>query len=55
MEDQDPPVIAHPMGERSNCVLNSQKIHENSEGIHCDTFAGLVHVEWDEQAPVIVF
>lgn len=52
MEDRDPPIIAHPMGELSNCVFNSQKTHENSEGIHCDTFAGLVHVEWDDQTPV---
>lgn len=52
MEDQDLPTTTHPMGELSNCVLNSQKTDENSEGIHCDTFAGLVHVEWDEQTPV---
>ena len=55
MEDQDLPVTTHPTGELSNFALNSQKNHEDSRGIHCDTFAGLAHVEWDDQAPVTPF
>jgi len=47
--DQQPPLLqTHPMGESSD----TPKTHSKSQNIQCDTFAGLVHVEWDEQAPV---
>ena len=52
MEDNHTPITIHPMGELSNPELNTQKPQYSSEKIHCDTFAGLVHVEWDEQAPI---
>ena len=52
MEDGHAPITTHPMGELSNSELNIKKPHYSSEKIHCDTFAGLVHVEWDEQAPI---
>lgn len=52
MEDNTLSSSTHQMGELSNCELNSQKHQAHPPGIHCDTFAGLVHVEWDDQAPV---
>lgn len=52
MEDNPHPVTTHLLGEPSNCELNAQKSQQLPEGIHCDTFSGLVHVEWDDQAPV---
>ena len=52
MEDDYTPPTTHPMGELSNLESNAQKSKESIEKIQCDTFAGLVHVEWDEQAPV---
>lgn len=52
MEDHPLPITTHHMGELSNCELNTQTTQEKTGDIHCDTFAGLVHVEWDEQAPV---
>ena len=39
---------SHPVGEMSNDDINSFK----NQDISCDTFAGIVHVESDEQAPV---
>lgn len=46
--DKEPlPSNAHPMGEHPNCESDLSKIH-----IQCDTYAGLVHVEWDNHAPV---
>jgi hypothetical protein len=41
------PQTIHPMGECPN--------HESipsTQNIRCDTFAGLVHVEWDDQTPI---
>jgi hypothetical protein len=52
MENNPPSVITHPLGDLSNCELNAPKFQQPTQGIHCDTFAGLVHVEWDDQAPV---
>jgi hypothetical protein len=52
MEDDHTPTTTHPMGELSNLESNAQKPKESIEKIQCDTFAGLVHVEWDEQSPV---
>ena len=52
MEDDHAPISTHPMGELSNPELNIKKPRYSSEKIHCDTFAGLVHIEWDEQAPI---
>jgi hypothetical protein len=40
------------MGELANSELNNENPQELSGKILCDTFAGLVQVEWDEQAPV---
>lgn len=48
MEDDPLPAITHHLGELSNCELNTQKFQKPSQGIHCDTFAGLAHVEWDD-------
>lgn len=48
MDDKLPPVISHPSGKCPDHELNTPKTRE----IQCDTFAGLVHVEWDDQAPV---
>ena len=47
MDDQSLPVTAHQMGESPNCEVNP-----STQDIQCDTFGGLVHVEWDDQAPV---
>ena len=52
MEDNPLSVITHHLGELSNSELNAPKFQQTPQGIHCDTFAGLVHVEWDDQAPV---
>src|SRR3990167_7182561 len=52
MEDYPLQDTTHQTGELSHFELNTQKIPETPEGIQCDTFAGLVHVEWDNQAPV---
>lgn len=52
MEDDHAPISTHPMGELSNVESNTKKTLYSSEKIHCDTFAGLVHVEWDEQSPI---
>lgn len=52
MEEDHTPATTHPMGELSNLESNVQKSKESIEKIQCDTFAGLVHVEWDEQAPI---
>jgi len=52
MEDYPIPSTIHHMGELSNCELNTKNDAENPSRIHCDTFAGLVHVEWDEQTPI---
>ena len=52
MEDDHTPSTTHPMGEPSNLESNAQKSKKSIEKIQCDTFAGLVHVEWDEQAPI---
>jgi hypothetical protein len=48
MDDLIPLKTAHPLGDLFNDDVNPSK----NESIQCDTFAGLVHVEWDEQAPV---
>ena len=48
MDNQLPSVTTHPTGERPTYESNSSK----SQDIQCDTFAGLVHVEWDDQSPV---
>lgn len=48
MDEHHLPTNTHPTGENPIHVSNPQKIQE----IQCDTFAGLVHVEWDDQAPV---
>lgn len=48
MDDQLLSLTPHPMGESLNCKSNAPK----SQNIQCDTFAGLVHVEWDDQAPI---
>ena len=45
MDDKSLPVTALQTGELSNCETNHSKTHD----IQCDTFAGLVHVEWDDQ------
>ena len=45
MEDNPLPVTTHHLGELSNCELNAPKSQQSPEGIHCDTFTGLVHVE----------
>jgi hypothetical protein len=47
MDDHALVETTHPMGEPDNDVNSSKK-----QNIQCDTFAGLVHVEWDDQAPV---
>lgn len=52
MEDNPHPITTHHLGELSNCELNAAEFEQPSQGIHCDTFTGLVHVEWDDQAPV---
>lgn len=52
MEDNPLPVTTHHLGELSNCESNAPKSQQSPEGIHCDTFSGLVHVEWDDQASV---
>ena len=52
MEDDYTPSATHPMGELSNLESNAQNSKESIEKIQCDTFAGLVHVEWDEQTPI---
>ena len=52
MKDDHTPSTTHPMGDLSNLESNAQKSKESIEKIQCDTFAGLVHVEWDEQAPI---
>jgi len=52
MEDNHTPSTTHPMGELSNFKTSAQKPKESIEKIQCDTFAGLVHIEWDEQAPI---
>lgn len=48
MDDLSNLETTHPMGDPSNCKTYVQK----NKNIQCDTFGGLVHVEWDEQAPV---
>ena len=48
MEDLPLLTTAHPLGE----LFNDDVSHLKNEDIQCDTFSGLVHVEWDEQAPV---
>ena len=40
------------MSELSNCEWSTNNNPENPAKIHCETFGGLVHVEWDEQASV---
>ena len=52
MEEHNLPATTHPTGETPSRALHAQKKHENSQDIRCDTFAGLVHVEWDNQTPV---
>jgi hypothetical protein len=48
MDDQQRTLTAHPMGE---CV-NRESDPQKTQDMQCDTFAGLVHVEWDDQAPI---
>ena len=48
MDDLAPSVMTHPTGESFNREEKAPK----SQNIQCDTFAGVVHVEWDDQAPV---
>ncbi len=48
MDQQIPLLPTHQMGEPPNCERSTKKLQE----MQCDTFAGLVHVEWDDQAPV---
>lgn len=48
MDNTLPPMITHPTGECQNLESNPSR----TQNIQCDTFAGLVHVEWDDQAPV---
>ena len=48
---QDSSLIpTHPTGELSNnnLIANSSE----NQPIMCDTYAGLVHVEWDPHSPV---
>src|SRR5580658_716512 len=52
MENNPLPISTHHLGELSNCELTTPKFQEPPPGIHCDTFAGLVHVEWDDQTPL---
>ena len=48
MDDHPLSPITHPMGE----CPNRESIPSKTQDMHCDTFAGLVHVEWDDQAPI---
>ena len=48
MDDHQLPLTTHPMGE---CV-HRESDPKKTQDMQCDTFAGLVHVEWDEQAPI---
>jgi hypothetical protein len=52
MENDHTFSTTHQMGELANAELNNEKPHEPNGKILCDTFGGLVHVEWDEQAPI---
>ena len=47
MDDHSLSRITHPMGEGPN----RESIPSKTQDIQCDTFAGLVHVEWDDQEP----
>ncbi len=48
MDEQSLSATTHPLGELPSCETTEQKTND----IQCDTFAGLVRVEWDDQAPV---
>lgn len=48
MDNQPLDKNTHPMGE----CPNHESIPSKKQAIQCDTFAGLVHVEWDDQAPI---
>ena len=50
MKQNLPLTPTHPMGELSNNNFNTN-LSEN-QPILCDTYAGLVHVEWDPHSPV---
>ncbi len=49
MDEKQPLVMTRQMGESLNQESNSLK----TQDIQCDTFARLVHVEWDDQAVVL--
>jgi Transposase DDE domain group 1 len=54
MEDNSSREIRHPEGE-PNSLSNSTKtkaLTTQSSHMVCDTFKGVVHLEWDPQAPV---
>lgn len=48
MDEQQTLTTIHPMGE----YLNNESNPLKTQKIQCETFAGLVQVEWDDQAPV---
>lgn len=48
MDKQKTLTTTHQMGEPSIRESTTLK----TQDIQCDTFAGLVHIEWDDQAPV---
>ena len=54
MNDNPSQEILHPEGE-PNSLSNSTKtkaITTQPNRMTCDTFQGVVHLEWDHQAPV---
>ena len=50
MKPDTPLTPTHPMGELSKNNLNTDSAE--SSPIMCDTYAGLIHVEWDPHSPV---
>ena len=49
MKQDSLPTPIHPTGELSNNNLNTNS--SENQPIMCDTYAGLVHVEWDPHSP----
>jgi Transposase DDE domain group 1 len=43
--------LIHPKGEVKKTLKNEGKLQQNTRTT-CDTFQGIVHLEWDPQAPV---